>query len=79
MILSTFSSLRQILDILLKRNFVTGEKDINDRIPLHHAAENGSLESIKSLLRFPSLLKLVNARDEVAMTPLHLAALNKHR
>ena len=68
----------QILDILLAQRFSTKQRDINNKIPLHHAAENGSLGSIKSLLRSQMLLQTLNDRDVHGMTPLHLAALNKH-
>jgi len=68
----------EILNILLDQTFSTKQRDINEKIPLHHAAENGSLECIKSLLRCPLLMRSMGDRDAYGMSPLHQAALNKH-
>ena len=69
---------QQILDILLEDSYLFDQRDINERIPLHTAAENGSLECVGSLLRCKTLLTFANDRDKQGMSPLHLAASNKH-
>lgn len=69
---------QQILNILLEDSFLLDQRDINERIPLHIAAENGSLECVGSLLRCKTLLTYANDRDKQGMNPLHLAASNKH-
>ena len=78
MIAEFFSFLSQILKMLDPENCTSGQQDINSKIPLHLAAENGSIECIKALLRFPTFLIALNDRDDHGRTPLHHAALNKH-
>lgn len=68
----------EILKMLDTENCTSGQQDINSKIPLHLAAENGSIECIKALLRFPTFLIALNDRDDHGRTPLHHAALNKH-
>lgn len=69
---------QQILNILLEDSYLFDQRDINERIPLHIAAESGSLECVDSLLRCKTLLTYANDRDKQGMSPLHLAASNKH-
>lgn len=68
----------EILNILLEDSYLFDQRDINERIPLHTAAESGSLECVDSLLRCKTLLTYANDRDKQGMSPLHLAASNKH-
>ena len=53
-------------------------RDVNDKIPLHIAAETGSLDCVKVFSKFPDFASLLNERDEIGMTALLLAANNKH-
>ncbi|KAJ7385791.1 Transient receptor putative cation channel sub A member 1 [Desmophyllum pertusum] len=62
---------------MMDLNAIT-KRDINERIPLHLAAENGSLECVDSLLGCKTLLIFGNDKDKQGMTPLHIAASNKH-
>ena len=54
------------------------ERDVNDKVPLHIAAEKGSLDCVKVFSKFPDFTSLLNERDENGMTALLLAASNKH-
>ena len=54
------------------------ERDIKDMIPLHIAAEAGSLDCVLALSKLPEFVSLLNERDERAMSPLHLAASHGH-
>lgn len=69
---------KEILDIVLRDDFWLKQRDKNERIPLHVAAENGSLECVESLLSCQALFIYGNDRDKDGRSPLHLAAYNKH-
>ncbi|KAI5848704.1 ankyrin repeat-containing domain protein [Morchella snyderi] len=45
-----------------------------DRTLLHHAAEKGSPDCMRHILRHEECLKLLNTPDEKGETPLHMAA-----
>ena len=64
--------------MLEEKHCYSEQQDIHSKIPLHHEAENGSIECIKALLRFSKFLISLNDRDDKGKTPLHLAALNNH-
>ncbi|XP_068755480.1 transient receptor potential cation channel subfamily A member 1-like isoform X1 [Montipora capricornis] len=69
----------EILEILLGDVKVcVRERDIKDMIPLHIAAEAGSLDCVLALSKLPEFVSLLNERDERAMSPLHLAASHGH-
>ncbi|XP_074625241.1 transient receptor potential cation channel subfamily A member 1-like [Acropora palmata] len=68
----------EILNILEEKHCYSEQQDIHSKIPLHHAAENGSLECIKALWRCSQFLISLNDRDDKGKTPLHLAASNNH-
>lgn len=69
----------EILEILLGTvNKCIMDRDIKDMIPLHIAAEAGSLDCVLALSKLPEFATHVDERDESAMTPLHLAASNGH-
>ena len=53
-------------------------RDIRERLPLHIAAEAGSLDCILTLSKQSRFSSHLNERDGEAMTPLHLAANNGH-
>lgn len=61
--------LRFTEDLSLEERFEVGR--------LHQAAEDGDLEEIKRLLQGDHL-KLINAFDELSLTPLMRAAMNGH-
>ena len=52
-------------------------EDVFGRSPLHAAAENGHVTSVEQLC--VSDPEHVNDRDERGLTPLHLAARERHR
>lgn len=52
-------------------------EDVFDRSPLHVAAENGHVTCVEQLC--VSDPGHVNDRDERGLTPLHLAARERHR
>lgn len=51
------------------------DRDVNEKTPLHIAAENGALQCVELLSGCQDML---NDRDELGLTALHLAASNKH-
>lgn len=51
------------------------KRDVSEKTPLHVAAENGALQCVELLSYCPNML---NDRDELGLTALHLAASNKH-
>ena len=74
-----FSNLFQILEIILGAVKVCeSARDIRERLPLHIAAEAGSLDCILTLSKQCRFSSHLNERDEHAKTPLHLAANNGH-
>ena len=68
----------KVLEILLENKVCVKGRDVNDKLPLHIAAETGSLDCVIVFSRFPDFTSLLNERDENGMTALHLAASNKH-
>ena len=58
--------------------FPPNESDINEKGPLHIAAENGSLDCVVALSKYAISARCVSKREARGMTPLHLAASNKH-
>lgn len=69
----------EILEIILGAVKVCeSARDIRERLPLHIAAEAGSLDCVLTLSKQCRFSSHLNERDEHAMTPLHLAANNGH-
>ena len=54
------------------------ERDISEKIPLHIAAETGSLDCVLALSKCPDFASILRIREDNGMTALHLAASNKH-
>ena len=74
-----FSFLFQILEIILGAvELCENGRDIREKLPLHIAAEAGSLDCVLTLSKQSRFSSHINERDERAMTPLHLAANNGH-
>ena len=53
-------------------------RDVEEKLPLHIAAETGSLDCMMALSKYPDFTPLLNERAENGSTPLHFAASNKH-
>ena len=51
---------------------------MNEKVPLHIAAETGSLDCVLALSRYPDFASILSIREDNGMTALHLAASNKH-
>ena len=69
----------KILTILLDSEvYPPNDSDINEKGPLHIAAENGSLDCVVALAKYAFFGSCVSKREAQGMSPLHLAASNKH-
>lgn len=53
-------------------------RDINEKVPLHIAAETGALDCVLALSKLPNFTSLLNEREENGMTAIHLATSNGH-
>lgn len=53
-------------------------RDINEKLPLHIAAETGSFDCVVALSKLPGFTSHLHDREERGMTALHLAAGNGH-
>lgn len=53
-------------------------RDINEKLPLHIAAETGALDCVLAFSKLPNFASLLSEREENGKTALHLAASNGH-
>ena len=51
---------------------------MQEKIPIHIAAENGSLDCVVTLAKYPLFASYVDQREARGMTALHFSANNKH-
>lgn len=67
-----------IVELAIQQQLDLKSKDISGRIPLHYAAELGSVDLIELLCSSPSTLTSLNTLDYDAMSPLILAIEKNH-
>ena len=76
--LSVSDFLFKMLTILLENEVCVRGRDMQEKIPIHVAAENGSLDCVVTLAKYPLFASYVDQREARGMTALHFAANNKH-
>ena len=76
--LSVSNFLFKMLTILLENKVYVRGRDMQEKIPIHIAAENGSLDCVVTLAKYPLFASYVDQREARGMTALHFAANNKH-
>ena len=75
---SVSNFLFKMLTILLENKVCVRGRDMQEKIPIHIAAENGSLDCVVTLAKYPLFASYVDQREARGMTALHFAANNKH-
>ena len=68
----------KMLTILLENKVCVRGRDMHEKIPIHIAAENGSVDCLVALAKYPLFASCVDQREARGMTALHFAANNKH-